>query len=204
MNEAELAEKFNLELDAVMAGAEPSFTPDPGAMALAAAFARADFSGDSLIKESLRERIGGRPGLLESLRGLLASNYARAAFAAAALLLALLPALRRPATSPERAFPYVQPIPAVLAARPVAPEALPGQARPVESVFASLPMPALKSAPIKDFPIASAGRMRIALAEGREVDLQDGSGIVWEVEGAAFILEKRAVAPGDLFEVRTL
>ena len=202
MNEAELAEKFNLELDAVMAGADPAFTPDPGAMALAAAFARADFSGDSLIKESLRERIAARPGLFETLRGLLASGYARAAFAAAILVIALLPLARRPA--PERALPSVQPIPAGLAARPIIPETLPGQARPVESVFASLPMPALRSEPIKDFPIASAGRMRIALAEGREVDLEGGSGIVWEVEGASFILEKRAVAPGDLFEVRTL
>lgn len=204
MNEAELAEKFNLELDAVMAGAEPAFTPDPGAMALAAAFARADFSGDSLIKESLRSRIADRPGLFEALRGLLASGYVRAAFAAAILVIALLPLARRPGPAPERAYPSVQPIPAVLAARPVIPEALPGQARPGESVFASLPMPALRGEPIKDFPIASAGRMRIALAEGREVDLADGSGIVWEVAGSSFILERRAVATGDLFEVRTL
>lgn len=208
MNEAELAEKFNAELDAVLNGAAPGpFSPDPGAMALAARFAAADFSAESRVRESLREKIGGRPGLLAALRALAANNYARAALAAAALVLAMLPALRRPAAPPAPG-PVVTaslPRPALPEAAPRVPPA-PRAAAPADEggIFASLPMPDLKPRPVKNFPIESAGRLNLAVSAGREVSVEGGSGIVWETEGGAFMLERRAVAPGELFEVRTL
>jgi hypothetical protein len=46
--------------------------------------------------------------------------------------------------------------------------------------------------------------MRIAVSKGREVSLDGGSGIVWETEGGAYMLERRPVAPGELFEIKTL
>lgn len=197
MNEAELAEDFNRELDAVLNGAEPYFRPDPAAMELASAFARADFSGESRIRESLRERVSGRPGLLETLRGLFSAGYARAAFAAAVLALALLPMLRRPARRPADVLPLPQGIVSLPA--PAAAGAPAGQA-----VFSALPMPALRGEPINDFPIAPAGRMTLTTTAGREVALENGSGIVWETEGAALTLERRVIKPEDLFQLRTL
>ncbi|MHB0996731.1 MAG: hypothetical protein ACYC2I_10215 [Elusimicrobiales bacterium] len=206
MNEAELAEKFNAELDAVLNGAAPAaFGTDPGAMALAARFAAADFSAESLIRDGLRERMTARPGAFAVLRALFSNNYARAAFAAAALVLAMLPALRRPAAPPAPVPPVTAALPQP--ARPAPPAARPARrAAPADDggIFASLPMPALEPRRIDTFPIGSAGRMRIAVTQGREVSVDGGSGIVWETEGGVFVLERRAVAPGELFEVRTL
>lgn len=202
MNEAELAEDFNRELDAVLNGGEPDlFRSDPGAMALAAAFARADFSGESKIKESLRQRIAAAPGLAETLRGLFSGGYARAAFAAAVLALALLPLVRRPAPVPLPASPAAG---LIKVSAPALPLPVPGGAGPGQAVFASLPMPALRGEPINSFPIEPAGRMNIAMTGGREVSLENGSGIVWETEGAALTLERRVIKPEDLFQVRTL
>lgn len=208
MNEAEIAEEFSAELDAVLGGAAPApFSPDPGAMALAARFAAADFSAESRIKDSLREKLDGRPGLLAALRALFANNYARAAFAAAALAVALLPALRRPAAPPApgpvvtASLPEAaRPAPAV----PALPAARAARSEEAAGVFASLPMPALEPLAVKTFPIGPAGRVSIGVSAGREVKVDGGSGIVWETEGGAYILERRAVAPGELFEVRTL
>jgi hypothetical protein len=207
MNEAEIAEKFSAELDAVLNGSgSGAFAPDQGAMDLAASFARADFSADSKIKESLREKVAGAPGLLETLRAFFSSGYARAAFAAAVLLVAVFPLLRR---SPAPVTPSVQSVTAsaVTAAQQPVPAPAPAQPAPAAAdggIFASLPMPELKGRPIKDFPIAPAGRMRIAVSKGREVSLDGGSGIVWETEGGAYMLERRPVAPGELFEIKTL
>lgn len=206
MNEAEIAEKFNAELDAVLNGAAPGpFSPDPGAMALAARFAAADFSAGSRVRESLRERLAA-PGPFAALRALFLNNYARAAFAAAALAVALLPLLRRPAAPPA-------PAPLVTAALPQAPVAAPAPARPAPArpaaaddggVFASLPMPALEPRRLEAFPIEPAGRLRIDVTEGREFRTDGASGIVWETGDAAYVLESRPAAPGELFEVRTL
>src|SRR3989338_7394393 len=106
MKETEQAELFNRELDALLLeGKAPSFSSDPGALSLAAGLAGADFSGEALIKESLRARLAGGEagGFMKALRELFANNYARAAMAAALLLVALLPLSRRPATLPENA-----------------------------------------------------------------------------------------------------
>ena len=101
MKEAEIAELFNKELDALLQdGQERVFSPDSGAMELAGELVRTDFSGQSLIKESLRERLAGNEagGLTEALRSLFSNNYARAALAAAVLVVALLP----PGCGPSR------------------------------------------------------------------------------------------------------
>ncbi len=208
MNEAELAEKFNLELDAVMAGAEPAFSPDPGAMALAAAFVRTDFSGDSLIKESLRSRIACRPGLLEVLRGLLANNYARAAFAAAVLVIALLPLARRqPGPAPENALP--QAVSRSVAELPPLPPPvrvkLPGRQSPGAGLFASLPMPRLQTEPLTEFPIGPAGSgLPMVLTKGRPITQGGAAMAVLETESAPFPIERRPISPEDIFERRTL
>lgn len=214
MNEMETAELFNKELDKLLqGGSAPRFESDQGAMDLAAALAGADFSEESKVRESLRASlVPAGTGFLEDLRGLLSGNYVRAAFAAAVLLVALLPLARR-----HGGHAPVAPAP-VVATLPELPAPLPasaGQASrlhsglasvvPAEGLFASVPMGRLEPQRIKDFPIASAGPgAPIALAEGREVKLQNGSGIVLETEGAVFTLERREIKPEDIFQVRTL
>ena len=109
MKEAEISELFNSQLDDLLKGGnERLFSHDPGAMALAGALARADFSGESLIKESLRARLAAKEGggLLEALRRLFSNNYARLAMAAAVVVVSLLPLARRhPVRVPEAAAP---------------------------------------------------------------------------------------------------
>ena len=110
MNELELAERFNRELDGVFReGKSAAFGPDPAAMELAASLARADYSGESEIRESLRAKLvtlslaaGGSAGDAalpagpSKLFGWLPRDvFARAALAAACLLLVLIPILRR-------------------------------------------------------------------------------------------------------------
>ncbi|MBU2575231.1 MAG: hypothetical protein KKH28_14270 [Elusimicrobia bacterium] len=100
MNENELAERFNRELDEVLSGRarRSPFSPDPGAMEIADKLARADFSGDSGIRESLRARLVGADrgaGVFGRIMRLLMRNvYAQSALAAACLLLILLPVMR--------------------------------------------------------------------------------------------------------------
>lgn len=201
MKEQEISELFNKELDALLQeGKEPAFSPDPGAMALAGELARADFSGQSLIKESLRERLAASPagGFLHALRSLLSNNYARAALAAAMLVVALLPLARR------RAGPATGLAPAAAVSRFQEVAGLSGSASG-EGLFASIPMARLESEPIKGFPITSAGAgAPVALAEGREVRLENGSAIVFETESGVFALERRTIAPEDLFERRVI
>ena len=223
MNEAEVAEQFNKELEGVLRGGRGVyFSPDPGAMELASALARADFSGGSAIKESLRARLAGgysRPGrFAEAVRGLLRNVYARAALAAACLLLALLPLARRsggPGVEPVRT-PISEPGPA--AGRPESPAAAawrtstvraPGRplrraaADPV--IFNSIPMARLEGEPIRNFPIGAAGGgAPIVLIAGREVKLENGSGLVFETGSGVFTLERRVITPEDIFERRVL
>ena len=234
MNEAELAERFNAELDGVFQGGKQGpFSPDPGAMALAAALARADFSGGTMIKESLRARLfpppmraadaraagetGGyaaRGGFMEAVRGISRKVYARPALAVACLLLAIFPLARRsggPGVSPAspasltaaRAVP-----PAGAAARKSgAPVPLgrvaAGAADP--GIFQSIPMARLEGEPIRDFFIESAGKgIPVILTAGREVRLENGSGIVWETEYAVFTYERRVISPDELFQRKSI
>ncbi len=214
MNEQETAELFNRELDALLqGGGERAFDPDGGAMALAGELARADFSGRSLIKESLRERLTGKGtgGFIEILRSLFSNNYARAAMAAAILVVAVLPLARRySARVPGPAAP------SVIARLPLAPPAgktgsrLPDElassyTAPAEGFFDPIPMARLETEPLKYFPIAPAGSgSPIVVAEGREVKLENGSGIVFETVSGVFTLERRAVSLEDIFERKVI
>lgn len=101
MKEEELAEQFSRELDeAFSGGGKPAgLSPDPGAMAAAAKLARADFSGDSAIKETLRAELLARAGETSAF-GRFAllfrrSGWLQTAIAAACLTLVMLPVLRQ-------------------------------------------------------------------------------------------------------------
>ena len=217
MNEVELAERFNAELDGVFqGGGGVYFSPDPGAMELAAALARADFSGESAIKESMRTRLAGgyaAPGeFAAAMRALLRNSYARLGLATACLLLALLPLIRRPGVSPvpptsltaARAVP-----PAGAAARKfstrTAASTRVAAAAADPGVFYSVPMARLEGEPIQSFPIESAGAGNpIVLAAGREVRLENGSGVVWETENAIFTYERRVISLDELFQRKSI
>ncbi|MDD2806113.1 MAG: hypothetical protein PHV33_11200 [Elusimicrobiales bacterium] len=205
MNETEAAKLFNEELDALLRdGRGPVSSGDPGALALAGELARADFSGESLIRESLRERLVGGASLAGYLRGLFANPYARAAFAAAALLIALLPLARRqPGPGPETALPRVTP--QSVAALPPLPRAKVSGGAPGAGLFASLPMGRLEAQPLKEFPIGQAGAgLPMTLAEGRPIPQARGGGVVLQTESAPFPIENRPVSAEEIFERRTL
>ena len=237
MNELELAERFNRELDGVFQeGKSVNFSPDQAAMDLAAELARADFSAESAIKESLRERLvpavlpamGAQTaelagadlsgGFAGAVRGLLRNVYARAALAAACLLLVLVPIFHR------SGGPGGEPAPASVPARPAESGGIitaaanlrePAVRVPVRirragvsaepGVFNSIPMARLKVESIQAFPIESAGGgTPIILAKGREVRLENGSRIVLETEHVIFTFERRVISPEELFERRSL
>lgn len=226
MNETELAEQFNKKLDDILAGGEgASFSPDPGALELAAALSRADFSSDSAIRGPLRERLAGGaevPGLFwQLLRGLLRNVYARSALAAACLLLVLLPLVRRspgPVTGPAGLLSEPLRPAAVLTVLPALPPARAGKpavraagyplprVNPDPGIFSSLPMPRLAGEPLPDFPIESSGKgnPEMILAAVSEVRLENGSDLVWETERAVFTIERRVISPEELFQRRSL
>jgi hypothetical protein len=177
---------------------------------LAGELARADFSGESRIRESLRERLAGRRfGLAAALRSLFVNNYARAAFAAAALVIALLPLARRqPAPPPGAALPQAAPqLTAELPPLPPLPRARlsAGARAPQGELFAALPMGRLQSQLLKEFPIAPAGSgLPMALSEGRPIPQNSAGGIVLQTESAPFPIQHRPVLPEGIFERRTL
>lgn len=217
MNETEQAELFNRELDALLReGKAPVFSADQGAMSLAVELARADLSGESLIKESLRERLAAKEGggLLEILRRLFSNNYARLAMAAAVVVVSLLPLARRyPGRVPEVTAPVEtasQPVKAP-AARASAPVSRPVAARkpsrpaPAKGLFASIPMAKLEAEPIKDFPIAAPAALPPEGEAGeKEAEPEKGPGAVFETKSATFMLERRVITPADLFERRVI
>ncbi|MDA8130239.1 MAG: hypothetical protein M0011_01915 [Elusimicrobia bacterium] len=215
MSEQELAEKFNRELDSLLAGEAPAAPCDPGAMAIASALSDADFSGGSRIREELRGRLAPEAGgILSGLAALLSNNYARAALVAACLAVVLLPLARR---SP---VPVTVPVPAPVAQTPAAPgpeitassEALSPVPRaelwlkqppkPDAGLFASVPMGMLEGEKISQFPIAAAGRgAPIAVSGVRAVSDENGSGVAWETETTVFELRRQPIALEDLFQV---
>ncbi|MDA8244987.1 MAG: hypothetical protein M0025_12820 [Elusimicrobia bacterium] len=220
MSERELAEKFNRELDSLLAGEAPGIPCDPGAMKIAAALAAADLSRGSSARERLRARLEtAEQGHLSGLAALFANSYFRAALAAACLMAALMPVIRRPRTS--------APAPAAVAARPApyagtgAPAAPPSfgdlppvpraavglrpRAKPDTGLFAAVPMGRLEGERISQFPIRTAGRAElIAPAAVREIGDGNGAGVAWETEGAVFELRRQAITLGDIFEVRSI
>ncbi|MCX5784770.1 MAG: hypothetical protein NTX59_03690 [Elusimicrobia bacterium] len=99
MNGKDPAERFNSELDGLFAGSRPGGDEsDPAAMETARKLFRADFSGDSKIKESLRAELLARArktsGFGKVFRLLGHNTWLQAAMAAACLLLVLLPIRR--------------------------------------------------------------------------------------------------------------
>ena len=217
MKEGEISELFNSQLDVLLEGGkEQLFSRDPGAMALAGALSRADFSGQSLIKESLRERLAAKEGggLLEALRRLFSNNYARVAMAAAVVVVSLLPLARRyPGRVPEVAAPAgtaSQPVkaPAARTSAPVSRPAAaskPARPAPAKGLFASIPMAELESEPIKDFPIAAPAALSPEDGAGeKEAGPEKGPGAVFETKSATFLLERRVITPADLFERRVI
>lgn len=205
MNETEQAELFNKELDALLRdGGAPSFSGD-GALRLAAAIAAVDFSGESRVKGSLRARlVPAGEGLTSLLRGLFSNNYARAAFAAAAIAVALLPSARRqPAPVPQPGVVAQISAPAPLGTPLPPPEAftarLPSALRGGGSsgpMFASLPMGELRGEPIKA-PV-------MELNSGSRTERQGGTAMIFETGSGTFALERREVKPEQIFEMRTL
>jgi len=217
MKETEQAELFNRELDALLLeGKAPSFSSDPGALSLAAELAASDFSGESLIKESLRARLAGGEagGLIKALRELFANNYARAAMAVAVVVVSLLPLVHRyPGRVPEVAAPAgtaSRPVKAP-AARASAPVSRPAAARkpsrpaPAKGLFTSIPMAKLEAEPIKDFPIAAPAALSPEGEAGeKEASPEKGPGAVFETGSATFLLERRVITPADIFERRVI
>ncbi|MGD9641691.1 MAG: hypothetical protein AB7V08_03015 [Elusimicrobiales bacterium] len=204
MNETEQAELFNKELDALLRGGGISSVSGDGALRLAASLAALDFSGESRIKASLRARlVPAGEGFAALLRGLLANNYARAAFAAAAIAVALLPIARRqPAPQPPAVVAHIaaqaplgKPLPPseTLAAR--LPAALRGGGNS-GPMFASLPMGELRGEPIKA-PV-------MELSSGSSTERPGGTAIIFETGSGTFALERREVQPEQIFELRTL
>ncbi|MCX5790902.1 MAG: hypothetical protein NTY45_01610 [Elusimicrobia bacterium] len=210
MNEAELAEKFNKELDGIFRCEEARFTPDPEALEFAAALARADFSADSAIKAELRERLAGARaagGFAETLRALLRHSYAAPALAAACLLLILLPLTLRRGDTPAAPAIVTAQLTAPQARPPAPPAAAPAAARretETGGLFGSVPMASLTSEPIRNFPIKKAGGSPIAVAKGREVKLKKGTGVVWETESGTYMYERRVITPDDIFERKVI
>jgi hypothetical protein len=98
MNVESPAERFNRELDELFSGSKAgSHGSDPGAMETAEKLFRADFSGDSGIRSSLRAELLKRspsaawPGAITRMFG--HNAYLRAAMAGACVLLVLLPVM---------------------------------------------------------------------------------------------------------------
>ena len=204
MNEVEQAELFNRELDALLRGGGTPSASGDGALRLAASMAALDFSGESSVKSSLRARlVPAGEGLASLLRALLANNYARAAFAAAAIAVALLPSARRqPAPQPPAVVAQI-PAPAPLGTPLPPPEPLtarlPAGLRSGGSsgpMFASLPMGELRGEPIKA-PV-------MELNSGSRTERQGGTAIIFETGSGTFALERREVKPEQIFELKTL
>jgi hypothetical protein len=208
MNEVEQAELFNRELDALLqGGGTHSFSGDQGALRLAASMAALDFSAESRVKAGLRARLlPAGEGFAAGLRALFANNYARAAFAAAAIAVALLPLARRQqplAPQPPAVVARIPAVPAPLGAALPRPEAmsarLPASLRGAGGtgpLFASLPMGELRGEPIKA-PV-------MELNSGSRAERQGGTAIIFETDSGTFALERREVKPEQIFEVRTL
>lgn len=236
MNENEPAEQFNRELDEVLSGRgkRAPFSPDPGAMETAARLARADFSGDSAIREALRARLveaDRDAGVFwEMTRRFRRSVYAQT-LVAAGLLLLLLPVMR---TGPEKAGPAgaapsaraglaaslrisSAAVPSGIEAAPVptavqsaqrlqaaAPARRPPAAIEDAGIFRSVPME-LVPVRLREFPIEiKKGAYPIGQLKGKKLAAPKGSGVSWETEHAVFTLERREISPDELFQRKAI
>ncbi len=220
MNEDEAAELFNRNLDAALSGARRVASgADPEAMETAAEFIRADFSGESAIKETLRARFAGDARVIEASldtpKPLRFNYYAQASLALACLVMIVMVLMRpggRRAAAPDFSRPAAQAVVPGGPARGVqTADARSGTARaagePINAAlsatefFHSIPMARLSAEKLENFPIETkAEGSPIVVVQGRKVALADGTGVVWETEDAVFTLENRKISPEDLFQ----
>jgi len=220
MNENEAAELFNRNLDAAFAGGRRAASgPDPEAMETAAEFIRADFSGESAIKDSLRARFAMDARVIEASLDMpklfRLNTYAQASLALACLVLIVAVLMRpgeRRGAAPDSARPVAEiPYRGVPSLGIETADARPAGARPggaaqdaarsAPELFHSIPMARLAGERLENFPIeTTAAGSPIEVVQGRAVALADGNGVVWETEGAVFTLESREISPEDIFQ----
>jgi hypothetical protein len=194
MKEDENAARFESDLEALRRGGAPAPGADSGALEVARRLGGLDWSAESKVQRSLRARLLARQpssqaGLWPSF-GLSLPVGARAALAAAFVALLLLLPLRpvfrrhRPSAQNELAL-HAASAPETPAAESIFEDLGPGS--PFESCR----------------PLAGGGSL-FATAEGRRVGTESGRAVVWELEGAAFILEDRSIRIEDIFVQPTL
>ncbi|HBA60629.1 MAG TPA: hypothetical protein DCZ92_07385 [Elusimicrobia bacterium] len=216
MSGQETIERFNSELDAVLSGVGVISASDPAALELSVRLAGADFSGESRVRGPLRARLLAPRPAARPARGfhLGFSPVWRLAFAAAVLLLVLVPALRReqPAAVPAvPAPPAIAAVPAVTtpaAAAPARPPLVTASARQTGAegpLFRSVPMGSIAGGGAGEFPIRTRkGSYPISTLKGRETKAPSGTAVTWETEDAVFVLERRVITPEEIFERKTL
>ena len=171
MKEEELAEQFSRDLDEAFSGGEHPAGPGPdaGALETAQKLARADFSGDSHIREGLRAELLARagensgPGWFVLL--FRRSVWLQAAAAAACLVLVMLPVMRQDPkpveTGAESPLPSVAPSARAglaLALR-VSSAAAPGAQKQAPALVAAAQAPASAPSPAR-LPAAERGVFR--------------------------------------------
>ena len=209
MNEEESAERFCRELDALLAGRDArSAETDPRLLRVAGRLAGTDFSQDSKIRQSLRERLTasprrerwGAPAWAAPTRGW-------AALAAALVILAALLPYRASLKQLFRA-PPAKPIETLTVAQPQRRLRAPaGHLFPRDELgLPVLPgrLPSAGSAKPEPVIVALKTREPIVTAKGRVVRGRDASSVVWELEGDTYVLERRRITLNDIFEKPTL
>lgn len=227
MSGQDTIECFNSELDAVLSGVGVISATDPAALELSIRLGRADFSAASKLRGPLRARLLARAGTAPAAEP--ARPFAAhfrvllpAAFAAACLLLVLVPALRRNAPLPGPGAAPAVPAPAAAVALPAVTARPEAAARPavvsravtasaretgaVAALFGSVPMASLSGGGgAREFPIRThKGVYPIVTLKGRETTEPSGAAVTWETEDAVFRLERRVITPEELFEMKTM
>lgn len=232
MKEEELAELFGRELDAAISGGGEAArsSADPLAMETALRLARADFSGESRIRATLRAELAGGESwsdILERLARLFKrSAWLQVAAGAACLTLVMLPLMREERAPSPSAAPSVRadlalPVssaaaagapkaaPAIVAAGTAPAPSVPASALPAgpaeAGIFHSIPMASLSGGRAREFPIESRkGASPFGRAKVRKVSLPKGSGMVWETERAVFTIETREISREELFRRKAI
>ena len=222
MNGKDAAEQFNAELDRLFTGGQgAAAAQDPAAIELAGKLARANFSADSKIREELRARLLAVPPAeaveqaAQPFR-LFFRTLLPVAFAAACVLLVVLPVVRRNSATPPAAPASAQSALPEVPRREAGPaprraalhSALPAAAaEPAggESLFRAIPMAGLDGKHPQEFPIETRKEgFPITVQEGRTVAVPDGTDMVWETEDAVFTIEQRVTSEDEFFQRKSL
>jgi|GEM_PF-3594399 len=205
---SDVAARFERDLEARASGRAPAPGGDAAALAVAGRLAGADLAAESRVKESLRVRLLARarrqaPGCRPPWRFRLPAGLAGALAAAAIVLLLLRPRAPAPPTLPAPAMMVREssrpasrrPLPAGAAARPRT-KRLTARA---EGVFLALPA----GSPFEARRPVSGGSPFMTVT-GHRTDTPRGRAVVWELDGATYMLEDRSVRIEDLFVKPTL